>query len=593
MSTLHDYIIKSAQDYLAYLEENNLGREEIKITKAIIHSKNIPHSENPQETRQQNTLILSLEQPLLAVDYLQLSIGSTSIDLDSYEKKHYNELTRTLHIPLTDTTLQTALHLLEQESDMNLSNTNTLDNNIAKYLKLFVDLKFLVSNILSFCQQKLHLALPSQKPLSLTIPLDSYINVQQQKALKGIFSSPMSYIWGISGSGKTQVVLFFALLNIIMQQKKALILAPTNTALEQIFTALITKCDVKGIAREKFLRLGMPSHDFLQHYPEVCIHTDEEESKQAESTKLFASPNLKDRLQECLVIGLTLDSFVKRYQILSTLNFAHIFLDECAFSPLIKLIAPLQLNIPLTLLGDHKQLMPICLMDTKTISAEKHEVCLWNLNALFIESLLRDHTGLHHAHNHDEITFQNIAHYKLTVTHRYGNNLAQILDGHVYCNGLQGKGEQTEIYFIDSKQYGKPYHYATSSNNENIAEANAIMTIINDFADYAVLTPFRDQQKLLLRKGVPRNRVFTIHKSQGKEFDCIIFSPVKFSMFMTNSMNKGALFALNVAISRLKKKLIIVCDYNFWLQKKGQLIASLLQIAKPYNKAFATKLIGT
>ncbi|STQ86000.1 hypothetical protein LS73_002330 [Helicobacter muridarum] len=580
MSNLHEYIIKSAQSYLTYLEDNNLGTEEIKIAKATLHSINML-DKHSKDIHKKYVLTLSLEQQIIATDYLQLYIDSLMIDLDLIEEKNYNERTHTLDIIFDNSNLQEETKekfckLLED------SNNILLHNNIANHTKLFVDLKFLVKNILSFCCQELNLCLPNTRPLELKIKLESYINNEQKNAIEGIFNNPISYIWGISGSGKTQVVLFSCLLNIITQNKKALILAPTNTALEQIFTALINKCDTKGIARTKFLRLGMPSSEFLSHYPEVCIQGDDEDSKK-ESTRLFNIPNLKDRLAECLIIGLTLDSFIKRYQILSTLDFAHIFLDECAFSPLIKLIAPLQLNTPITLLGDHKQLMPICLMDNNTITTKNNEVCLWSLNALFIESMLNNHDKLHLANNHDEILFKDIANYKLTITHRYGDNLAQILDRYVYHNNLRGVGKETQIYFIDSKVYGQGYSYIASSNNESLAEANAILSIARNLGEYAVITPFKDQQKLLVRKGLQRSRVFTIHKSQGKEFDCIVFSPVKFSKFMTNSMYKSALFSLNVAISRLRQSLIIVCDYDFWVKKQGQLISSLLQIAKPYH----------
>ncbi|RDU60366.1 AAA domain-containing protein [Helicobacter sp. MIT 14-3879] len=585
MSHLHDYIINSAREYLNYLEEYNLGIEKIKIFKATLCFKTTTNTPiiSSESTEQCNTIVLVLEQSLFATDYLQLYIGNAAIDLDSIEKKNYNELTRTLSITFEENTLQKKIRNIESKANISISS-----NNILQYLNLFVDLKFLVKNILSFCQQKLHLALPSAKPIALKISLDSMVSNEQKEAIKGIFSHPISYIWGISGSGKTQIVLFSCLLNIISQQKRALILAPTNTALEQIFISLIKKCDAKGILRSRFLRLGMPSNDFLQHYPEVCLQSDDEESDKKnlkqKDTMLFATQNLKERLQDCYVVGLTLDSFVKRYQILSMLDFVHIFLDECAFSPLIKIIPPLHLNIPLTLLGDHKQLMPICLMNEAIIKSQKHSVCLWSLSTLFLESMLQNHIDLHHTNNHDSIQFQKIAHYKLTTTHRYGNNLAQILDKYIYHNGLQGRGATTEVYYIDSKSYGEKHQYGVSQHNESIAEANAIVNIIRDFRDYGVLTPFRDQQKLLIAKGIPRNHVFTIHKSQGKEFDTIIFSPVKFSKYMTDSYNQSALFTLNVAISRLKRELILVCDYDFWIRRSGQLICSLLQIAKPYNQ---------
>lgn len=588
MQSLQSYLLQGATRYLEYLEQENKGLEEIHITQVRIEKH--------------DTLLLELDRILFSTDYLQLYIKDYVIDIDALEEKSFSELTKTLRLKLSDSLLIGLANTIAHDNEEIKINQNSIlshvlgedyKKEVPKYLRLFNDLKFLVKNIKDFCSQdSLHLALPQTKPIPLKITLDSHINNDQQEAIKGVFTHSISYVWGISGSGKTQVVLFNCLLNLITQNKKTLILAPTNTALEQIFIALITQGDKKGLMRHKFLRLGMPSSDFLQKFPDVCLQTDERESRENEENalNLFKPQTLKERLQECDVIGVTLDSFVKRYNQLSELKFAHVFLDECAFSPLIKLIAPLTLNTPITLLGDHKQLMPICHMQDSDIQNTHFEVCVWSLNTLFLEMLFKNHAMLHTQHNYDDIVFNTIAHYKLTTTHRYGNNLALILDKHVYHNGLRGEGLPTEIYYIDSAKFGPNYQYNPQNpRNENMGEANAIAALTYMLTDdYAILTPFRDQQKLLISKHISRHNIFTIHKSQGKEFDTIIFSPVKFSKYMTDSHNKAALFALNVAISRLKNRLIIVCDYAFWIRKQGQFITTLLQNAKSYPLAYKT-----
>ncbi len=593
MDSIKQYILHSATSYLEFLEKENLGIEEMPIIKYHLYNY--------------NDLLFHFEQNLLTKDYLQLHINDYLIDLDLIEKKEINEKTHTLRIKFNDKELEKIINDIKSKNDMQTKiDIDSIDKkNILQYLinninsssnlKIYVDLKFLVKNIQELCSQDfISINLPTKKPLPLKIELQEYINKEQKEAIKGIFSNPISYIWGISGSGKTQVVLFNSLLNIIKQNKKVLILAPTNTALEQILRSLIKQCDKRGITRNKFLRLGMPSNEFLQSFPEVCIGSDDnnmENQIDDENNTLFQQLTLKDRLQSSFIIGLTLDGFVKRYKSLCNLNFSHIFLDECAFSPLIKIIPPLALNIPITFLGDHKQLMPICLMDDILIKNTNHSVCLWNLNALFLEELLHDKENLHHKNNYDDIKFRDIAHYKLTTTHRYGDNLAKVLDKHIYLNGLKGVGLQTEIYYIDSSKFGVSYQYSKTNNrNENHGEAKAIAEIIKTgIVNYAVLTPFRDQQKLLINSGIHRNHVFTIHKSQGQEFDTIIFSPVKFSKHLTDSNNKSALFALNVAVSRLKYTLIIVCDYNQWIIRNNQFITSLLKQAKPYNYKPTTK----
>ncbi|MEZ4694016.1 MAG: helicase C-terminal domain-containing protein [Aliarcobacter sp.] len=81
----------------------------------------------------------------------------------------------------------------------------------------------------------------------------------------------------------------------------------------------------------------------------------------------------------------------------------------------------------------------------------------------------------------------------------------------------------------------------------------------------------------------------TIHKSQGSEWDNVIFSVVddsnsgKRRMFFTNTLNENfkGLNLINTVVSRTKKRLIIVANEDFWIkQKDTQLIGNLISISK-------------
>ncbi|MDE6978383.1 MAG: ATP-binding domain-containing protein, partial [Helicobacter sp.] len=102
------------------------------------------------------------------------------------------------------------------------------------------------------------------------------------------------------------------------------------------------------------------------------------------------------------------------------------------------------------------------------------------------------------------------------------------------------------------------------------------------------LTPFRLQRMMILRACPQlrnKDKVFTIHRSQGLEFDTIIFSPVLLHYYLTDSRCIGALQALNVAVSRARKQIILVCDVAMWRTNKGQFLERLLQNAKPLKGA--------
>ena len=498
-------------------------------------------------------------------------------------------------------------------------------------IKLFSDLKFLIRNLEMFFENAKSFALPTKKPLLAQNPLtqnplsptksnssqspstaqnqhieiDSsftpkdYLNAEQKSALMCALSEPFSYIWGAPGSGKTQVVLFEALLYYIYNGLPVCVLAPTNSALEQVLIALISKFDTLELNREKILRLGTPSNAFLEKYTEVC---DPQVLQKKAKDSLFSSTTPKARLKEALLIGMTMDGFIKKHASLG-IDFCHFFLDECAFTPLIKALVLTTQNTPITLLGDHKQLMPICEMPISQIKGDKIWANLFNLSSLFLEDFFA-HSAEISAPIFSKsqssplcFTQDNSAKTAFCIlrqTHRYGDNLAKILDSHIYHNGLKGKQENTQIFYIDCPN-------AIIEDKQNITEARAIAALTkeldkqkpplsqNDFSDFAIITPFIKQKKLLSDCGVSYRRIWTIHGSQGQEFDTVIFSPVMLHHHLTDSRNTNASYALNVAISRIKKQLIIVCDRAYWLRFRGQFLSEILANALPFpNQANLT-----
>jgi ATP-dependent exoDNAse (exonuclease V) alpha subunit len=82
----------------------------------------------------------------------------------------------------------------------------------------------------------------------------------------------------------------------------------------------------------------------------------------------------------------------------------------------------------------------------------------------------------------------------------------------------------------------------------------------------------------------------TIHGSQGQEFETVILSPVTLHYHLTNSKNPAALHALNVAVSRAKGRIVLVCDYAFWMKQKGQFLSALLRECEPLGQIKAPKL---
>lgn len=593
-------LINATSIYYDYLESNNLGCEQLQILSVNIDAAVIK---------------FLIKAKIVNVDFLMLDLDGKYIPLGEeagfFAVLFYDEKTGILALECLDSNLLNKIK--ERKND----------------IKLFSDLKFLIHNLEIFFETSNAFALPSKMPhfakhipksLDFTEPnkssvatsnsIDSpqqniqnsqnlvikdYLNEEQKTALKCVLSEPFSYIWGAPGSGKTQVVLFEALLYYIYNGLPVCVLAPTNSALEQVLIALISKFDSLGLNREKILRLGTPSSAFLEKYTEVC---DSQVLQKKAINNLFSIASPKERLKQALIIGITVDGFIKKYKTLG-IDFYHFFLDECAFTPLIKAITLTTQSAPLTLLGDHKQLMPICEMPQKQIKGEKIWANLFNLSSLFLEDFFaqepKSSSPIFSKTQSSELIFTQNPNAKtafciLRQTHRYGDNLAKILDSHIYRNGLKGTGQNTQIFYIDCPN-------AIIEDKQNITEAHAIATLIKqidkglckDFgfldgiqSDFAIITPFIRQKKLLSECGVPYRHIWTIHGSQGQEFDTVIFSPVMLHFHLTNSYNTNAAYALNVAISRIKKQLIIVCDRAYWLGFKGQFLSEILANALPF-----------
>lgn len=301
----------------------------------------------------------------------------------------------------------------------------------------------------------------------------------------------------------------------------------------------------------------------------------------SELTKLEAK-SLGERIKEVSVIGATLDGFISR-QIENDVSFEHVFIDEAAYCNVAKALVVFTLECPVTFLGDHKQLPPVSEMN-KTEFNNSYEICLPILqSALYTESFFNCEFPklVDDFLQNREPVFKNTITAELKESHRFGNNLAQVLDTYVYQNGFTGiseKTQQTEIIVLHAD------FIKGSKKRENPNEAFAIKNYLetsND-TDFAILAPYNNQVQMignLLPEVRNDQRILTVHKSQGQEWSTVIFSVTDtYNMWFVDSTNtvSTALNLINTSVSRAKKKLVIVCDTTYWLRQPEQFIYGLI-----------------
>ena len=288
------------------------------------------------------------------------------------------------------------------------------------------------------------------------------------------------------------------------------------------------------------------------------------------------------RLNDCTVVAATLDTCIKR---LSPKDYKpeHIFLDEAGYCPLIKATALLAYESQITFLGDHMQLPPICEMNDNDFKNKYLPVMLYAQSALHIEEIFDNPQAIINNYlKKKEPAFNYLVKYELNHTFRFGKELAKILAETVYSENFQGTDQhQTHIYFIDCPK---------SEHKERFSKAESediVQYILNHSdEDIGIITPYIKQRNLIQKRlqncysHILKNKtVYTIHGSQGREWDTVLISVVDTTNKWFMDSNKY-LKVINTAVSRARKKLIILCDYSYWKNQNKQLIGKIVTIAE-------------
>lgn len=310
------------------------------------------------------------------------------------------------------------------------------------------------------------------------------------------------------------------------------------------------------------------------------------------------------RLEDARIIASTPHQFISRLRPRGSeedgrpeLYVDHIFLDEAGYCGLMQAASLFTNGVPVTFLGDHMQLPPVSQLDDEVLRSAAQRGgrlrygFLWSLSAIYCEQLLYKGPGslVFSFVSGADPEFCETARGDLTQSHRFGTNLARVLDRFVYRNGLSGSpdGGDLSIECLDVVCDHR-------DGRENLPEALAIRQFLReespDASEIAILTPYSVQLALLKRKVGRKycDSVMTVHGSQGREWDTVILSvadngiasrdvPLRF----TSSQTPIGMKVVNTAVSRAKRRLVLVCDRGFWSSRKDELIGGILGEVPP------------
>lgn len=643
---LQDEAVRSAQIYLDYLlahREEGLG-----LVRARVRSV--------QSSLLFGEMVLLVDRVMRSAEGLVMRVGGTL-----YENIGNQEYFRVLSLDRRKVVIEPSPELAEHIDA-------AWENKEPIFLE--TDLTFLVKRVKSWYEKygdRVLLpgsglcgsgcALAADNPITLS--------ANQYHCASLAMSSPLTYVWGAPGTGKTKHVLASCVLSCLRAGKKVILTAPTNNALEQSLGGLL-----RALVREggidpagKVIRLGVPGDGFHTVWPEICEDgainrmrmdiseqvnvlryrnhlideslsyregkakegasdpypemTDDELRREKRQNTVSLSTlfsrsrkltegGLVSQLSEFSVVAATVDSCL--YKVAPDRAFSpdHVFLDEAGYCNVIKGMTLLGFGKPLTLLGDHMQLPPVFEGEQAFLNDPKNKLArLWKISSLYMENAvscgdLNDFC----LRDPDRPVFNRMKMGALAETHRFGPALAEVLAKRIYGSRFCSRSEnETRIVFVNAPKAAADREKDEEGKHRRIShsEAKCARALVEANFNYVrfgltmgIISPYRKQRRLLsetmdrLLKKYKRededmeDDIVTVHQSQGREWDIVLFSVTDCfeERFFTDSRKAESLKLINTAVSRAKKMLVLIGDAESWKGRPGQLISELFAVGQ-------------
>lgn len=444
--------------------------------------------------------------------------------------------------------------------------------------------------------------------------------------VKAIFNalelSPVSVIQGPPGTGKTTVITEIVFQILAKEpQAKILITSQTNNAVDQVLENLIKNniqvARLAGITRPKSKIVAKHTMErklegwkqeirknAIDHFSTLDNPSEEETYLHKQWLDSVAAlkedGNVKERLLRSIrVIGGTCNHVASSKYLTYDFNFDYVIMDESGKATLAESLVPIVMGRKLIMVGDQRQLRPM-------LTTQKEVEC-W----------LRDkyNDGNHDYESFDEY-FNRPSLFELVIERIPSNYKTQLTECR-RCSGLTVELTSRSFYepmgdlpIVSADKSDKTNHnlplsvnsslifidihsdvqHKTDSNGSsyNVKSAECIRDLLLrisqcDGADqysYGIISGYKAQHAQLsktiyaksqelssLMKREDKFTVSVIDRFQGLERDVMIVDLVKSG----TGLGLGFLEVpnrINVALSRQKKLLVIVGDYNGILQTK-------------------------
>lgn len=439
-------------------------------------------------------------------------------------------------------------------------------------------------------------------PASLKLSLDD----SQKKAFDAAMDNDITFIWGPPGTGKSYTLasIIFALYQLC--EERTVICCLSNVAVDQLLCKLLDVIDKKGLTIEpgNIYRAGrsmdkkvistdylFPNDEFtkrlrdtIKHNMERLLWLKEHRKEKSEESIILKANNkeLREKLREYTdflvkksrVVFSTISNFILSDSLYLE-KFDNLIVDEASMMAMPSLLTlGHKISKRMILVGDFQQLSPISIVKDHLLRESVFDMVKININKT-------NHPALH----------------QLLHQRRSNEKIVELINRTFYNDKLIPSAKKDDDIINKRPFAGKvialqrvvdgAVRFTKGGTRQNIKFAESVMKLLDTLSTYknakftiGVITPYRGQVSLLRalmheqdfsEDFEERIRIGTVHTFQGSESDIIIFDMVDcYKLESGRSLQIGKLFTgnegerlINVAISRAKHKLIVVCDPDY------------------------------
>lgn len=282
-SDFRNLAIRSANIYWNYLNDHGKGISATKVSRI---------------TREGNTVYLHLLGRLSPA-------GTDSAQLQIYANRYSTEMIK----PVEYQSEEGILVLKPRKDILRILPMGNCEN-----VAVISDLLFLVARVGRWYEMNpgpfgLPALPPTVSPPSFEKMAGGTPSAEQYSTVQGVLSSSFSYVWGAPGTGKTRYVLANCVLSYLREDRKVILVAPTNNALEQMLSGVLEVLFSENISPDCVRRLGIPSKGFASRYPSVCEHRSVEARRAVLSRQIEGLQNKLGSAKKLLITEAALSAF--------------------------------------------------------------------------------------------------------------------------------------------------------------------------------------------------------------------------------------------------------------------------------------------